>query len=257
MLTHLKSETSDQAITGWRVWRIVDGRLLSMNFDTHWPTNQALRADALFQTTTLNKVSEILMAAVAVSVSAALLAILFSTLLDLLHPDLDALVRRIIILSVMGVNSIIIGATAAALLHWKSNQKISPVAPRSMTPGIYAIHDPGELETPLILTRTGLLVMGRVYLWGDTIEHEYGVKGEFAYPLSIEQVACATCTQWMPLEQYADHDLMPRHDDCLPAQELNTEPWRNHRLDDLMEQAPWWFDGNQIKPQVPHPASQA
>ena len=59
----------------------------------------------------------------------------------------------------------------------------------SNTPGIYAMRWQSDVQDWDDQSAPGqALVRGTVWLWGDTIEHEYGVKGEFAYPGAITDV---------------------------------------------------------------------
>ena len=61
----------------------------------------------------------------------------------------------------------------------------------------------GLLAVVLLRSREAqIIVRGAVWLWGDTIEHEWGVKGEFGYPETIRDVLCARCDAWMPVSEY-------------------------------------------------------
>lgn len=44
-------------------------------------------------------------------------------------------------------------------------------------------------------------VLGRVFLFGNIIEHQLGYRAQYAYPLSIEQGVCQHCMLLIPIEQ--------------------------------------------------------
>ena len=45
------------------------------------------------------------------------------------------------------------------------------------------------------------IVMGKVALWGDIIEHEEGFRAQFAYPLSLEDALCSECNSVIPIQK--------------------------------------------------------
>lgn len=45
------------------------------------------------------------------------------------------------------------------------------------------------------------IVVGKVALWGNIIEHEEGFRAQFAYPRSLEEVVCAGCGSITPLDK--------------------------------------------------------
>ena len=99
------------------------------------------------------------------------------------------------------------------------------------TPGIYGLNEPSKLvdstdSLDVALSRLwwrmfrrapplerGVTVRGQMYMWGDVILHEEGVKSEYAYPRSITDVGCIWCFDWIPIYQW-DDTCIPLHATC-------------------------------------------
>lgn len=44
------------------------------------------------------------------------------------------------------------------------------------------------------------IVLGRVALWGNVIEHKFGYRAQYAYPLSVEKGICHQCGNFFPID---------------------------------------------------------
>lgn len=86
-----------------------------------------------------------------------------------------------------------------------------------------------------------IVVRGTVWIWGDTIEHEYGIKGEYGYPDRITGVHCVACPGWLPVEIYTDESTPPIHTTCRTRGFMVLEEWRPAGLANLRMGAPQWF----------------
>lgn len=62
----------------------------------------------------------------------------------------------------------------------RADMRYCPAPARDCVCGIYAMKDPTKLDAP-----TGLIVQGRVALWGRVIEHAEGYRAQYAYPVAL------------------------------------------------------------------------
>ena len=71
------------------------------------------------------------------------------------------------------------------------------VTPGANTPGIFAMRRLEDVDGNLLPAavamsdKVQIIVRGSVLSWGDTIEHEDGVKGELAYPRGSSRTCSA------------------------------------------------------------------
>ena len=240
-----------EAFRGYRLWRLVAGQLRSHRNDTVWPRGRALAARARLGTAYWREKINSLGVSVALSMitatmGAAVLGILYDSAVALLGGPLP-LSRGIAALSV-GVSLFVI----PVVVHLRRSP-LSPVVKArlmglvvvagSNTPGIYAMRWQSDVQDWDDQSAPGqALVRGTVWLWGDTIEHEYGVKGEFAYPGAITDVRCFGCHGWVPIEEYSDESEPPLDARCR-AGGFSVPEWKPAGLSQLRASAPQWFEG--------------
>ena len=113
------------------------------------------------------------------------------------------------------------------------------VMPGSHTPGIYAMRRIEDVQADwwtMAKTPAEIVVRGSVWLWGETIEHEWAVKGGFGYPGTIEDVLCARCFGWMSATKYDYRIGPPIHVNC-PV----SDSW-------LIRSSMWVVDGVIVRP---------
>ena len=124
------------------------------------------------------------------------------------------------------------------------------VAPGMYTPGIYTMGSPDAVEWPPALKPllgVGAFLRGEVDIWGDTIIHERGAKGEYAYVSRLTDVACMGCDEWIPIREWSDEEP-PAHDHCPDLDPgARTRPWEPAGLATLREAAPEWFPDEPAK----------
>ena len=124
----------------------------------------------------------------------------------IITPSLDIGVLALIAMGVGGVAAMVLlwrcgrlGSVAQTIREWKGE---SQVVPGAMTSGIYACSDKNQVADMVgfgVLAASMLTVRGTVDLWGDAIEHEHGAKGQYAYPRTLDAVACIWCRDWICL----------------------------------------------------------
>lgn len=117
------------------------------------------------------------------------------------------------------------------------------VVPGSNTPGIYAMRWVEDVQSgEMTVERGGVVVRGTVWIWGETIEHELGVKGEFGYPGTISEVFCERCYGWMPIAAYTTELSPPAHQSChVIGLSTRQGRWKPAGLAELRSRAPQWF----------------
>ena len=245
----MPSEQSDQTFIGWRTWRVRNSKLISLTNSTVWPTDSALEAKS-------NRRDIIVLL---VPLLAILAPWMVWTIFAPVDPATGQLVRSMPLSEPATIIRLIVtGATSAGtilclLTIWQQclgackNLMGIKVQTRNFTSGIYAMYRAEDLEVPWYEASNSPVVMGRVHLWGDTIEHTNGVKGQYAYPISIEGIACNTCMEWVTLDEYLNHDEPPRHARCPAIRQLPGIKWKNPGLDILATQAPQWFARNGLE----------
>ena len=237
------------AYRGYRLWRVVAGQLRSHRNDTAWPTGRALAARMHLGTEYWRHRTSALAVSLAVSVVAVTVGCVvmlplyeFSAVLLEGPPPLP---KGVVFLSVWAL---------LLVLHVAVQIRRSPlfpiimarlvgrvVVPGSNTPGIYAMRWPSDVQDYGPSRPRQVLVRGSVWLWGDTIEHEYGVKGEFAYPAVITDVRCVGCQGWVPIEEYGDETEPPLDARC-KADGFAVEQWKPAGLWRLRAEVPLWFE---------------
>ena len=239
-----------EAFRGYRLWRVVAGQLRSQRNDTVWPTGRALTARAHLETAYWREKINSLGVSVALSVftatiSTAVLGVLYDWAVALLGGPLP-LSKGLAVLSV-GVSLLAI----FVFVHLRRSPLFPVittrlmgliVVPGSNTPGIFAMRWRSDVQDWDNPSKPGLVVVrGTVWLWGDTIEHEYGVKGEFAYPCVITDVRCVGCHGWVPIEGYSDESEPPLDARCR-AGGFRVPRWKPAGLSQLRAGAPQWFE---------------
>ena len=226
-------ESIEEPATAWRTWALRGGHLHSPQQGTRWEHGTALRARA-------DQVwAEILLFALSTVQffeTVALGPFIFVRELESIRHESRALV--VATLAVMAL--LAFTGTAVALCCWQDLRRArawrnAPVQPGTDTPGIYGLNDPAMLEEipvsfglplthpcwrlfewgPARLFRwllgwelalvPGVMVRGQVYMWGNTILHEEGVKAGYAYPRSITDVGCVRCFDWLSIDEWDGH----------------------------------------------------
>ena len=237
---------------GWRVWRIRRGELASLVVDEVWTPERVkvARGDLLGEFVPYR----LLLSAIAGILSLLLFPVFGSAfalpggLAIFVFPLacaaglLGSYVRR------PGLKN-----TITELARRASG--VPAVVPGGGTMGLYAFDTPELLHeeflaTPREYTSDGVHVRGTVYMWGETIEHERGIKAQYAYPRLLEAVRCFKCGAWLSLAEYTDERLPPYHANCNPlnppflvsdrsvAMQTN---WTPAGVNDLRRRAPNWF----------------
>ena len=290
-----KDPSEAEAYLGFRIWRVREGQLLSLTNDTVWPREYALAArfgidvgplvmrfaavvlavgwlvllpissefwmvggqsayDHFVDQVPLGDAWRKLLAAM-LTVVALIVALLF---IPLLLPPLATLVK-----------------TWAAVVRWRRRNVVTP---GSNTPGIFAMRRLEDVQAdlvPPVLLMSGeayIIVRGSVWVWGDTIEHQWGVKGEIGYPEALMDVLCVRCDAWIPLDEYDERTGPPIHPSCpIPVRwagelrvwiadalfvRLLQRRWQPVGLVELREAAPQWFEAAKL-PESPSVASTA
>ena len=250
-----------EGVLGYRLWRLRDGELYSQTNDTVWPRGHALQARAGMSlkdwASQLGWPDAFILVAMW-----AIMAVMTSMMLWLVASTgqdaqwLETPMAKVVALLVsLGLTATTAGAflpgvgSMYRLLLWRVTAGLfgHVVAPGSNTPGIYAMRRLADVSGGMPATEPGqIVVRGSVCIWGDSIDHEYGVKGEFAYPDTIVDVQCGRCPDWIPLDEYADESEPPMHSECLlwraPARwEFGNETWGAAGLSKLRYSAPQWF----------------
>ena len=228
------SETQG-AVKGYRLWRLVDGRLVSQTNGTVWPEDHALTARAYLDvgywgiswySAGALAVSLVLSFAV-ISVTLASLGaiaslgegmVVVNAIVGVLEPPATrntALTAGFMafVFTIGGwisaVGPRIVPTVRAALLGQR-------VVEGASTPGIFAMWNPGDVQDDDAESKPGqIVVRGSAWLWGETIDHPYGVKGEYAYPDVLMDVHCVACPAWIPIGEYVDESAPPVHPQCL------------------------------------------
>ena len=255
---------------GWRIWHVSDGKLLSVTGPTEWVYGEALRAEVARPT----KIPMILMygciilMAGAVGEHASLWA--RDAFLQGNHHELLSMILTSTkfagqVLSTVGVAIII----AMGWIVWRQGIKPNAfmsnllgkneerVAEGNYTPGIYAMDNKDDLDHDGIEHQC--VVLGAVSIWGETIEHELGTKGEFAYPDKISHILCAVCREWMSISKYRNLAVLnyeiapPMHRHCFQGDfpdrtggmsrkaKKAIDRWSPPGLEKLIQRAPNWF----------------
>ena len=252
------------AFRGFRLWRVVDGNLLSQTNDTVWPRDHALEATVHTGRAYWGLVGNgVYLIPIALFTSSALMAILVIAALE----DIAETGNAPQWLANIANHSTFSGAAAgllAACLCWAfsfgypllrsylAKRTGNVVIPGESTPGIFAMKRLVDVEDDYIFAdATQMAVRGSVWLWGGTIEHERGVKGEFAYPDTILDVSCVGCFGWVPIEQYVDESRPPKHPDCGIRSSMSLDKWGPAGLAELQATAPQWFESTK----APHVSS--
>ena len=266
-----------EALLGYRLWRVRSGQLQSLVNDTVWPQTHALEARC-----------EMAAVRAALRLVFVVLVVGWIALLPLsarswMVGDVSAYDYVVVRLGVDDGWATLIAAmlTVAAWLvipftpvlaapmeavikRWVAMARrrcSGVVTPGSNTPGIFAmrrLEDVGGLMLPLSVGgEMQVVVGGSVWLWGDTIEHEEGVKGELAYPEIILEVACVRCGGGIPIGEYNERSGPPIHLSCPMSNSWLSRQgtwvldvifvrrvqrrWYPVGLVELQETAPQWF----------------
>ena len=249
-----KPDDTGAAITGWRVWRIREGQLISLSNQTRWNPARALAVGSDHRQET--RIASLALAVAITYGAVEALAWLITrppTGTSWPLPALEMLAIQLDIGWIIPGMKWITPGLILALSVSNRNELITicrnllgqKVHPGEKTPGIYALYEPKELVADREEVARGIVVMGTVQLWGDTIEHDQGIKAEYAYPQRIEAVACSSCREWMPLATYEDEGQQPRHPSCPEIVRLDEDgnpiQWIRPGLSDLRAAAPHWF----------------
>lgn len=249
----LRSDVVADAFKGFRLWRVVDGKLISQTNDTVWPRDHALAA-------TVNTSRAywgvgrrgVYYVPMVLFVSFVIVSIVASTTLEGIAESGGAPRWLAGLASNSAVAGVVTGLISACLFwafsfgypllrSYIAKRTGTVVVPGVSTPGIYAMKRLEDVEDDLIFAdATEMTVRGSVWLWGDTIEHERGVKGEFAYPDVIMEVSCAGCFEWFPIEQCVDELWTPRHGGCTVSPRW-IQRWRPAGITELRVAVPQWF----------------
>ena len=259
-----QSHSSEPAVA-WRSWIVKQGRLFSPVVTTQeWPAHEAI--DAKNQRGFHRQLAFNLFKVALPSCFMALLSYVLLLVVELNVRDAPTMTQwiflplRLILAMGFGVTSgvgisliVIVG-----LKLFRLRLSSETVASGMYTRGIYGMWR-SEAVTPISGPGDGrIVVRGLAYFWGETIEHEQGVKAEFSYPKVLTDVACGRCGEWMPLDEYDDVGI-PRHAaDCEDAHDTlatrvstflqhcdnwrASDKWRSPQLEKLRATAPQWFE---------------
>ena len=255
------SETQG-AVKGYRLWRLVDGQLVSQTNDTVWPEDHALTARAYLDvgywgiswySVSVLAVSLVLSFA-AISVTLATLGA-YATLVGERTVVTNAILS---LLEHVATRNTALAAGVMAFVFTIGGW-IAAVGPRialtvraallgqrvvegASTPGIFAMWHPDDVRDDDVESKPGqVVVRGGVWLWGETIEHQHGVKGEYAYPDLLVDVHCVACPAWFLISEYVDEAAPPVHPQCLAGGFEVPNGWRPAGLASLRQSAPQWF----------------
>ena len=250
--SRVSDSARSEAVKGYRLWRLVDGQMRSQTNDTVWPVDHALSARAYLRPSYLGlsfPFIAVMLGYWAVATTATTALLKFASKSEFLAPMLESLGLTsdhmpVVIGVLMFVNSVFGWFSAAPWIYLSVMAKLrgQVVVPGNSTPGIYAMWDLSDVRDDDAESKPGqLIVRGSVWLWGDLIEHQRGVKGEFAYPDLIRGIHCVACPGWMPIGDYVDESTPPVHEDCLAVGFKAPEGWRPAGLANLREAAPRWF----------------
>ena len=241
------------AYRGWRMWRLREGRLLSVTNDTPWLPGVAVAAS--------KRDPRILVAQAVICFCALSCALFIGFWIDIaliknsLDLELFDLRRHIVLIMLPFPLAILWFLLAHYHRHSGKNGfgALVPgrtVAPGMYTPGIYTMGSPDAVEWPPALKPllgVGAFLRGEVDIWGDTIIHERGAKGEYAYVSRLTDVACMGCDEWIPIREWSDEEP-PAHDHCPDLDPgARTRPWEPAGLATLREAAPEWFPDEPAK----------
>ena len=221
------------AFQGFRAWRVKEGRLLSLTKDTAWSANYAMRSRFVDV-----GVWPLILNAAYVGVAAGVLGLLLAATL-VWQVDGQSAYGHLVARSPLDANwaaafSIATTFGAFLLLLWTlptlgtlariwaavaRGDDAGSVIPGSLTPGIYAMRDIKDVRADLYMwIQAGeagtIVVRGSVWLWGETVEHERAVKGQFGFPCIIGDVLCVRCWEWVAIGEYDDGDGPPIHGTC-------------------------------------------
>lgn len=243
-LRDAEASESLSPVIGYRAWYVHDGDLLSFDH-TFWHPDYAVEA----RVPVVNFLFRIFPGVYSLLFAGYALCLV---LLGLTAESADV---PTLIMFIVGM------AAGGVYLLYGSREHIAAiltghrVRPGANTPGLYAMRDRSDV-TGMGSANGHLSVRGRVYLWGDTIEHDRGVKGQYGYPLCIEDVSCVRCGGWMSLGGYDDRKGPPLHVSCRRPRSLTDRlrrallflryprphTWKPAGLAELRLAAPRWFD---------------
>ena len=246
-----------EVFRGFRLWRVVDGQLRSWTNDTVWPTGHALVAEAHVDWRRLGEnfwglafwVGLVSSGIIAISLWTLLAQFFSGATFVQLGPDL----QRWAPIAIAGMTGGAVLTSGLGLIGDPTVRAIigklsgRTVVPGPNTPGIFAMRQLRDVVNRDRWVEPGeVIVRGSVWLWGDTVEHEHGVKGQYGYPGSITEVKCVACPDWLPISQYTVESKPPLHVGCLwPCSschgEEDGERWRMASLSELRSRAPQWF----------------
>ena len=176
--------------TGWRVWRIINGRLYSLTNNTEWTPDKAIEA----------KIEVSFLVVVSTLVSLVFLP-LYMVMMVLRHWEWGDIVDMVLVIFILIVW---VSTLKSSLLFVWGLLTRTRVQKGSDTPGIYCLNTRDGV-TKIAKGYRGddhILVRGSVDIWGHTIDHKDGAKGEFAFPKEITDVMCSSCASWIPVDEY-------------------------------------------------------
>ena len=244
---------SSLTFIGWRAWRIKGDKLYSITRDVSWSTTEALVVE---KETDNSNIAGLLMSTVQIVIVTGMYFAVVNPLLDTVsevllasgpdgvHSPVQNIIKLMVSFHKFFFPVAIIGMFGPPIFRHiitiLNRNRTSPVHPGSHTPGIYAFNEAHQVNS---IARSeqdskSIIVRGTVELWGDTIEHERGVKGEFAFPLKLHDVLCASCSEWMPLSEYKDESKPPLHNGCDSSYGTG---WRVPGVARLRAEIPKWF----------------
>ena len=87
-------------------------------------------------------------------------------------------------------------------MGWGSSHRGEGIPDVNCSCGFWATKNRLSAQRPQVHSRyLKGIVVGKVALWGDIIEHEEGFRAQFAYPLSLEDALCSECNSVIPIQK--------------------------------------------------------
>lgn len=237
------STSVEPAVLGWRVWEIHKGELESMTTDEVWRPDRVKVARYEFPTPDVAQVFLTLLVALFTFMFTNAFATAFSQLVSVSSWAVQAAVGLVM--------AVLLGRAFVRKMPVKALKtlvfmaaRVPAVRPGDGTEGLYAFHTRAMLDREFVPDERDrfsgyLMVRGTVYMWGETIDHEYGVKAQYAYPKMLDAVLCFKCHGWLSLALYQDESEPPFHPEC--ARQVEFDDWEPAGVNALREKAPHWF----------------
>lgn len=247
----LDAATSTTTFVGWRAWRVRKGRLLSLTTNMEW--RQGVAVEARLRLPPWRPVLA--------TVALPLLCVWMYHWVFVSGPlwmkvaiGLTVPAALLLCLGCVVVLCVAVYYYCRGLLWVSCGHR---VVPGNNTPGIFAYATMEQVSEAIgqqwfsghyVRKPDSIMIRGTVELWGDTIEHDYGAKGQYAYPSRFDAVCCSRCLEWMPLSDYVDESLPPLHDGCVgrTAWAREHKQWKPAGLNALRLRVPEWF-GKEIQ----------